>query len=349
MKKSRLIITAFVLCASAASMAHAQRTARARLAPELPRYDVFLIQPFTPGTTSYTSATSVNDHGHVTGISTGGGAFLWSAETGAVALRESQVGVGSSGYDVNLFGMVAGTSYEATLWTSVNTLVPIPPPAGTFFPFAFGLNDAGRVVGEATVSSNLNAAWVWDPVNGTRDLRTLGVPGAASAMAINESNQIVGKRLATNYKAYMYDLDSGTFIDLGTLGGPTSEALGIDDVGRVVGSARNANYNVRPFLWTSSSGMRDLGSLGGQPYDFGKATSINVAGQVVGNSTTASSELHAFLWDEGNGMRDLNALVDGLGTFRLITATRISNSGWIVGNGQDTATGSSRAYVLRPK
>jgi probable HAF family extracellular repeat protein len=117
----------------------------------------------------------------------------------------------------------------------------------------------------------------------------------------------------------------------------------------VVGYAMNANYNTRPFLWTSGSGMRDLGSLGGQPYDFGHATSINVAGRVVGRSTTASAESHAFLWDAGHGMRDLNELVDGLGTFRLITATRISNDGWIVGNGQDTATGSSRAYVLRPK
>jgi probable HAF family extracellular repeat protein len=348
LKESRLITTVLVLFASAASVAHAQRTPRARPAAQLPRYDVLLIQPGTTGTTSYTSARSVNDRGKVTGISSDGG-FLWSAATGAVALGERQPGVGSSGYDVNLFGMVAGTSYEATLWTSVNALVPIPPPDGTVFPFAFGLNDTGRVVGEATVSSNLKAAWVWDPVNGTRDLRTLGVPGAASAMAINESNQIVGKRLASNYIAYRYDLNSGTFIDLGTFGGPTSEALGIDDFGRVVGSARNANYNTRPFLWTNGAGIRDLGSLGGQPYDFGEATSINVAGQVVGNSTTASGERHAFLWDASHGMRDLNALVDDLGAFRLITATRINNNGWIVGNGRNTETGGTRAYVLRPE
>jgi len=343
--KSRLSTLALVLFASAASVVHAQGVPRARQAPQLSHYELFLIQPLTPGTTS---ATSVNDRGWVTG-STDGGAFLWSVATGAVDLGERPGAISSAGYDVNLFGMVAGSSYTATLWTGVDALVPIPPPVGTVFPFAFGLNDAGRVVGHATVSSNLTAAWVWDPVLGTRDLRTLGVPGAATAAAINESNQVAGKRLASNYVAYRFELNTGTFTDLGTLGGPTSEALGIDDLGRVVGWATNASFNTRPFVWRSGSGMRDLGSLGGQPYDFGQATSINVAGQVVGNSTTATGERHAFLWNARDGMRDLNTLVDGLGTFRLITATRISNTGWIVGNGRDSATGSIRAYVLRPQ
>src|SRR5262249_16064271 len=73
------------------------------------------------------------------------------------------------------------------------------------------------------------------------------------------------KRLASNYVAYRFDLNTRVLTDLGTFGGPTSEALGIDDLGRVVGSARNANYNTRPFLWTAHAGMRDLGSLGGPP------------------------------------------------------------------------------------
>jgi len=341
---SRSGIVALVLLATAASVP-AQRTPRARPA-ELQRYELFLVQPTEIGSSAYTSAASVNDLGQVTGTSSTG-AFLWSVTGGTVELVEGVTGY-SSARDVNLLGMVAGSLDTATLWPAIDTTVPIPPPAGTFFPFAFGLNDAGRVVGEASVSSNLKAAWVWDPLNGTRDLRVLGVPGAASAAAINESNQIVGKRLASNYIAYRFDLNAGTFVDLGTLGGPTSEAFGIDDLGRVVGSARNANYNTRPFLWTSASGMRDLGSLGGQPYDYGEATSINRAGQVVGYSSLATGERHAFLWDAAHGMRDLNEMADGLGTFRLIIATRINNTGWIVGNGRDPVSGIIRAFVLRP-
>jgi len=344
---SRMTSIALVLLASAA-VAHAQRAPRVRPA-QLQRYELHLIQSFPPGSTSDTSAASVNDLGQVTGLSSPGGAYLWSVATGMIDIGERPNSLSSAGYDVNRFGMVAGTSYTATLWTGVNEMVPIAAPAGTYFPFAFGLNDTGRVVGHASVSSNLTAAWVWDPVQGTRDLRALGVPGAATATAINESNQIVGKRLASNYIAYRFDLSSGVFVDLGTFGGPTSEALGIDDLGRVVGSARNANYNTRPFLWTSAAGMRDLGSLGGMPYDFGEATSINTSGQVVGNSSTASGERHAFLWDASHGMRDLNELVEDLGTFRLITATRISNTRWIVGNGRDPVSGIIRAFVLRPQ
>jgi len=345
---SRMSTIALVLLASA-TVAQAQRTPRVRQA-QLQRYELHLIQPPSPGSTDYTSAFSINDIGQVTGIASPGGAYLWSFATGVVDIGERPNSLSSEGYDVNLFGMVAGTSYTATLWTGVDAMVSIPPPAGTFFPFAFGLNDEGRVVGEASVSSNLKAAWVWDPVNGTRDLRVLGVPGASTANAINESNQIVGKRLgAVNYIAYRFDLNAGTFTDLGTFGGPTSEALGIDDLGRVAGWATNANYNTRPFFWTSAAGLRELGSLGGHPYDYGQATSVNVRGQVVGNSSTATGERHAFLWDAAHGMRDLNDMVDGLGTFRLITATRINNNGWIVGNGRDPVNGAIRAFVLRPQ
>jgi len=345
----RPTLVALALLAASTSVAHAQRSSHVRPA-ELQRYRLFLVEPFAPGPTASTSAASVNDLGQVTGMATAGEqrAYLWSVATGAVDLGERPNALSSDGRDVNRFGLVAGSSDTATLWSSAGALVPIPAPPGTVFPFAFGLNDLGRVVGEATVSSNLKAAWVWDPLQGTRDLRALGVPGAASARAINESDQIVGKRLASNYVAYRFDLGSGLFTDLGTLGGPTSEALGIDDLGRVVGSARNANFNTRPFLWTSGAGMRDLGSLGGQPHDFGEATSINAAGQVVGNSTTATGERRAFLWDAAHGMRDLNRMVDDPGTFLLVTATRVSDTGWIVGNGRDRASGALRAFVLRP-
>ena len=345
-----LVATSLVFVSSAASPAHAQGTPHVRPA-RLQRYELFLIRPFAAGSTATTSAASVNDLGQVTGMSTASEqrAFLWTVAGGAVDLGERANALSSMGRDVNLSGMVAGSSDTATIWTGVGALVPIPAPAGTYAAFAYGLNDAGRVVGEANLTPNLTTAWVWDPLQGTRNLRDLGVPGAATAAAINESNQIVGQRLTSNYLAYRFDLNAGILTDLGTFGGPTSEALGIDDLGRVVGWAKNANFNTRPFLWTPAAGLQDLGSLGGHPYDFGKARSINVASEIVGESTTTSGERHAFLWDPAHGLRDLNALVDGLGTFRLVTASRISNTGWIVGDGRDSAGGAPLGYVLRPR
>jgi len=51
--------------------------------------------------------------------------------------------------------------------------------------------------------------------------------------------------------------------DLGTLGGNSSAAYGINNTGQVVGEADLSSISTHAFLWTASAGMKDLGSLGG--------------------------------------------------------------------------------------
>ena len=99
---------------------------------------------------------------------------------------------------------------------------------------------------------------------------------------------------------------SGTYTitDLGTLGGTSSVAYGINAAGQVVGGAYTAPQAVEgaelfgglfhAFLWQNGA-MADLGTLGGAS---SSATAINAAGQVVGESTTASRVHHAFLWQK---------------------------------------------------
>jgi probable HAF family extracellular repeat protein len=53
-------------------------------------------------------------------------------------------------------------------------------------------------------------------------------------------------------------------IDLGTLGGPTSLAWGINEQGVVVGGSDLPSGHTRAFVWTAARGMRDLGTLGGE-------------------------------------------------------------------------------------
>ena len=60
-----------------------------------------------------------------------------------------------------------------------------------------------------------------------------------------------------------------------------------------------AQNSVHAFLWSASTGMQDLGSLGGNSY----AQAINNSGQVVGMYVNGLGNYRAFLWTSGGGMQ----------------------------------------------
>ena len=91
--------------------------------------------------------------------------------------------------------------------------------------------------------------------------------------------------------------------DLGTLGGSSSTAEGINNSGQVVGDALDAGGNQHAFLY-SGGVMTDLGTLGGS---YSQAWGINNNGQVVGDAANASGNQHAFLYS-GGVMSDLGTL-----------------------------------------
>ncbi|TDJ57680.1 MAG: hypothetical protein E2O40_02530 [Planctomycetota bacterium] len=143
-------------------------------------------------------------------------------------------------------------------------------------------------------------------------------------------------------------------VDLGTLGGDSSVALGMNDLGDVVGWAETGS-GVHAFLWQDGH-MADLGTLGGR---YSEARDVNSFMQIVGVANDADEQPRAFYaW---NGMLfDLNDLLvrpippmprePGNANFspELLQANAINETGAIVavgGNGQDDFV---RTYLLRP-
>ena len=92
---------------------------------------------------------------------------------------------------------------------------------------------------------------------------------------------------------------------------------------------------MRAFLWTPSSGMRDLGTLPGDQES--EALNINDAGEAVGWSS-APNRIRAVLWSVA-GIQDLGAL--GAGQYN--KARAINAHGEVVGYSGDVH--ASRAFL----
>jgi probable HAF family extracellular repeat protein len=155
-----------------------------------------------------------------------------------------------------------------------------------------------------------------------------------------------------------------TLTDLGVLpgakggagtGGPTSIAMGFNNVGDIVGwsdtqyTAANSNQEAHHAFLYNSGVMKDLGSIAGPEY-FSAAESVNDSHEVVGSTSTISSVngsvlSRAFLYTNGT-MYNLTFYLVGGPTALLSDALWIDCQGNIAAVGTPASGGSTHSYLL---
>ena len=116
---------------------------------------------------------------------------------------------------------------------------------------------------------------------------------------MNDKGQIVGwSQLAGSSDDRAFIWEDGVMTDLGTLGGASAIAWGINNRGQVVGTSTLANGTPRAFLWEKGT-MIDLGVLSGS--GASSAAGINDHGDVVGLSSTSDVDCAPlpFIWRRG--------------------------------------------------
>jgi len=153
---------------------------------------------------------------------------------------------------------------------------------------ARGINAAGQVVGTDGKDASL-----WDHGK----LVSLGMHGVA--VAINAGGEIAGTGTPKTGMPHAFLWRTGNAEDIGTLGGPQSFAIALNDAGQVVGEseygATDDARNRHAFLYTDGK-MIDLNSLllPHSGWELLSATAINNKGQIVGSGRIHDVE-HAYL------------------------------------------------------
>jgi probable HAF family extracellular repeat protein len=206
----------------------------------------------------------------------------------------------SEASDINASGHVVGTAStqfgesRAFIWRN-GVMTDLGTLEGDSK--AYGINDAGQVVGEFSAQTSAttyawraflvtpedtdgNGApdrWFRDSnADGKNDLmRNLGTTGGNTshsvASDVNNLGQVVGS-VWTSSTSRAFRWQNGVMTDMGTFGGQRSSASAINDAGQIVGWFSSAGQS-RAFIWKAGV-VTDLGVSGG-------AADINASGQVV--------------------------------------------------------------------
>ena len=332
-------------------------------------------------------AYGLNEAGNVVGVAEDADgisrAFVWSDGT-MTALPD--LGFGGVAYDINSSGNVTGavdtgldyarpwdgrsSSVDSVaLWQSgqlvnLGSLGGIPRGEGR------RLTDDGWIVGTASAPlPSVPEEDIWQrafvALPGDSSLRDAGtfpgdirsfifdLNGAKQAPGFNVSDNRGGPE-ATQAGLWQFDIDGSvqSITPLEPLApAQTSVALGINEVGEVVGrSATAAGQNVTVYWGAGQTSPELLPVMSENPGSYVRAWQINDSSLVVGELRDATdAERFATLWarDTSGWVNvDLQTLIPADSGWDLSGALSINNSGQIVGYG--AFDGEQRGFLLTP-
>jgi probable HAF family extracellular repeat protein len=228
-----------------------------------------------------------------------------------------------AGFSQTHAGDVHAFRYSNGVMLDLNRSLGDPPHSE-----AFGINEAGDVVGTLTRADGTGRAFMYARGKAD-DLGTLG-GGSAGASDIADSGIVVGSSETGAGSSHAYVYNRGRMIDIGTLpGGLWSIASRVSSSAQVTGWTgyidQHGSYYSHAFRY-SGGVMEDLGTLPRSSSTAGLG--INNRGQVVGYADVDGWD-HGFLYTDGV-MYDLNDLmVGGLDGWTVYSAYAINSRGQI--------------------
>ena len=163
------------------------------------------------------------------------------------------------------------------------------------------------------------------------DLGVLGTGQLSLGFGINNLGTVVGYSTLTADDfgtIHAFANINGIMHDLGTLGGTSSGALGVNDSGDVVGFSNTGAGGNHAFLYRNGL-MIDLNSLidPGSGWTLDSANGINAAGQITGYGEI-NGQVHAFVLTGSTAVPEpgsLPILVSGLAVMVMVFRLRATD------------------------
>jgi probable HAF family extracellular repeat protein len=254
---------------------------------------------------------------------------------------------------------VVGTNSNnhAYLWDSVHGLQDLGTVLHDTYSQAYGINDAGQVVGTSelyTFKKELSVltaehAFLWTSSTGMKNIGDGDV-----ATGINSAGEVSGTLNNISGTSAVAGIWNDKWTSLGTLGATESFGRGVNNYGQAVGTSYSNTSRVdQALLWTPATAggttgtLQDLGTFGGANSG---AAAINGQGYVTGGAELpgGSSPVHAFVWRPAspNGTSGTLTDLDPGGTGNSSGAS--INSGGLVAGTSDDNSGKNFAVLWQP-